>query len=215
MRQVLLIVLITSQFSVNAQQSNYKDSIIGIIRTIRKEVSNIDSESKTVNALKSTCVLNLNDVLLRLKNFQGTYHYKYVDAVNGTLSFSKRIGMQDSSAQIKMLHALNTDIRIKFYEIPNHFTANLYSDLLKVKVKTLKNGIEIKNLRICYSSLGFEINYANPDNTFQQLSSPAVEDMVPGYYEIWVTEDGKKEVLQLWKGEISPLKKNEIQLNIQ
>jgi hypothetical protein len=211
---VTLLILIAINQSVDARQFVPKDSIVQKLTQIRKELGQVKSGSTAIKTSVGRCILTINDALLMLDEFKKSYPGYYVASMERLLTFSKAIRSRDSSEQQEMLAILDADLTLKFRSIPNAIGSDLFSDLVQVRVVTTKQGGEIKNLRVRYTSLGYKVDYSRPDGNFQQLTSPSIEGLVPGFYKIWVTVDGDYKVIQEWKGEIDPQKSNVIQMFI-
>jgi hypothetical protein len=205
------LMLISSAYC----QINWKDSVITKLREIREEVLAISSPSTEVKTLGRNCALLINHTLLLLNEHKGNYPSSYVDALHQLTAFTKEIRKEDSSIQKQMLPVLYADIKLKFMERGNQMNNALYTDLVDVQVVTVNGNLPIKNLRVRYSLLGYKVDYSRPQKSFQRLTSPCNELMVPGYYEIWVTRDGDYKVLKNWSGEIRPDKTNIIELAIE
>jgi hypothetical protein len=216
MHKILFFVVgftLLSHVRVTDKTSN--EGIISGLREIQTEINKVSASSPSMKALKKECVLFINDAILRVGKTNKVYPEAYINSLKPLISFSKTIDSSALTDQEEILRLLWIDLRIKFKEIPNTLGADLYTDLVSVKVITMKGTSQISNLRVRYSSLGYKIDYNRPEGSFQRLTSPVEEGMVPGYYKIWVTSDGNFTVLQQWSGEIDPQKNNVVQMDIQ
>jgi len=210
----LLLCLLIIRLEVFSQDSVSKEVIIEKLRDIRDNVNKVENKSKVVQAQRKECRTLINDALVRLDAFTGDYPEAYDKSIDRLVRFSRELPNAPESSHEEMLTHLSRDIRIKFQERPNQLGGKLYNGLIKVSITSLKNGTTIHYLRVRYAALGYKIDHTRPESNFQQLTSPAIENIVPGFYEIWVTQDGDFKVLQRWVGEISPEKNNEIVINI-
>jgi hypothetical protein len=211
---VAFLILMAICQPVEARQLVSKDSIVQKLTQIRKELTLIKSVPEATKPYVGQCILTINDALLRLDGVKKSYPWHYITSLERLLTFVRTIRYKDSSAQKEMLAVLDSDLSLKFKSIRNAIGSDLFSDLVQVRVITMQQGGEIKNLRVRYTSLGYKVDYERPDGNFQQLTSPSIEALVPGYYKIWVTVDGDYKMIQEWKGEIDPQKSNVIQMFI-
>jgi hypothetical protein len=134
--------------------------------------------------------------------------------LNNLLFRSRQINEFTKVDQDKELDLIYKDLNIKFKERDNTLGSEFFNDLLTVKVECSRNGNPVKGLRVRYAAMGYQFKPSKPLGMFGTLTSPATDKLVPGYYWIWVTNDGDLSVLRRWEGEISPEKDNHIQLNI-
>lgn len=216
MRWVVLLMLSVGLCEcASARQTVSKDSIINKLRQVRSNLSTLKIVSASIKDKTKDNLLLINDIIRQLREYKRDYPAPYNIALNSLVQVSKTLKDQDSTTQLNILTVLYRDIRLKFTPKANQLDDQLFAELTPVKVITLRQGKEIRYLRVRYCPLGFQVDFKQPANSFQRLSSPVTEDIVPGYYLIWVTEDGRYDILQSWKGEIHPLKPNVIELNIQ
>jgi hypothetical protein len=212
---VLLTLSVVLCKCVSAGQDVSKDSIVNKLRQVRTHISTLKTSSAPVKNKVKDNLLLINDIIRQLRPFTRNYPAEYNIALNSLVQISQTLKDQDSTTQLNILTIMHRDISLKFTPKPNQLGDQLFAELTAVKVVTLRQGREVKHLRVRYCPLGFQVDFKQPGNSFQRLSSPVTEDMVPGYYLIWVTVDGNYDVLQSWKGEIHPLKSNVIEINIQ
>jgi hypothetical protein len=215
MKKVFLIFWLATVVLSAQAQNVPKDSVITNLRKIRNGLMSAPTASVAVNSSIKSCTVYINDVLLKLSDFKGNYPMAYVQSLHRLADLARSVKDLDSTEQLKVVSLLFGDLQLKFKEAPNQLGGALYNDLLKVTVETFGPSGQVGGLRVRYSFLGYKINYNRPDGSFQKLTSPGIEPMAPGWYEIWVTKDGDYTVLRNWSGEIGPDKENTIQLSIK
>lgn len=215
MRIYFLILFFSISYHVSFSQQNVKSEVlIEKLRTVRSAIELIDSKDEEVIQKRNNLRLLINDINIRLDVFDGTFPKQYLEALTDELKISKEISSKTKTEQISSLDFLYKDLSIKFKDRANTLKSQLYNDYIKVKVESSRNGITTKGLRVRYASKGYPFNPNKQQGMFGVLTSPAIENLIPGYYWIWITKDGDLTVLRKWDGELSPEKDNYIQFDI-
>lgn len=212
----LIILSVFIQLGASPQEKVDKEGLTSKLREIRSAVELLSSSDESVIKERNSLRLLINDIILRLDEFKDTFPQPYATSLTHLLFVSREISKSSNSIEQKnVLGLIFKDLQIKFKHRTNTLGGELFNDLLPVTVICKRKGAYVNNLRIRYAALGYAINTSNPDGSFQTLTSPASDKLVPGIYKLWATEDGKFTVLQSWSGELSPEKDNKIQLDLQ
>jgi hypothetical protein len=215
MRISVTIIICLTFFSVcRAQENVGKDKLINRLRDIRTAVQSLNSPSTIVIRQRNDLRLLLSDIIIRLDGFKGQFPKDYLLSLDKSLMLTTKMNTLDTAAQVSELFSVYRDLNLKFKDRPNTLGAQLFNGLLSVSVICRRNGKEVHDLRVRYASLGYALRLDHPDGSFPSLTSPAKGKLVPGYYQVWVTQDGAFSVLRSWSGEISPESDNSIQFNL-
>jgi len=191
-----------------------KEVVISRLKNIYETVRSVASRNEEVINERNELRLLINDIIIRVDQFGGEFPSQYVLSLDRIGSASRKLADTTAAAQIEILQGITRDLSIKFKDRSNTLSSRLFNDLLSVTVVCKRQGTAVPNLRVRYAALGYAQDPNNPDGSFQVLTSPAKEQMVPGYYLIWLTKDGSFTMLRSWKGEISPDKINTIQFDL-
>ena len=209
-----LIIGLFLQVTCQSQETIGREPVIAKLRDIRATVQAVANPDSNVIQKRNNLRLLISDVIIRVGAFEGEFPEAYASSLDKLIKASKLISALKSEEQIKLMGLIHNDLSIKFKNRSNTLGAELFGDLLRVTVSCSRKGVIVNNLRVHYAALGYQVNPSKPDGSFPILTSPANDKIVPGYYMIWVTEDGSFSVLRSWSGEISPERENAIQLDL-
>jgi len=214
MRHGLFLLLLLIGYVSHAQYYIDKLPVIRTLRNIRNALVDIAISSPEISSAKAKSKDIINNAIINIDSRTDSFPAAYNQALERLLLFVKSIPRDDSVAAKNMLLLLLRDVQLKFGKKPQQLSSAAYSYLLDVTVVTLRNKSPAPDLRIRYAPLGYKIDYEHPEGSFQNLSTPVTQKMVPGYYVIWVTNDGEFRKLVGMTVEIDPEQKNQINFNI-
>jgi hypothetical protein len=139
----------------------------------------------------------------------------YISSVKLLSQYASQIAAMRPDSQTQYLAVLSKDIHLKFDRSGDNAGPEGLLNLVTIQVETVNAKNEaISSLNIHCTALGYKVDYTKPGYTFQQLTSPVSEAIVPGYYLLWATKNGSAKPLSERIVEISPDKKNLIRLLI-
>lgn len=215
MRTLLfLCVVLVFANPLYCQETVTGAQLIGKLKEIRGAVAAITSADSTVLNKRNKLRLLVNDIIIRLDQFENSFPDQYLASLQILLRTANNIRNMAPAQQRDIMDLLYEDLNLKFKDRANTLGAQVFNDLLPVTVVSKQKGVPVSSLRVRYSALGYDDNPAQPDGSFRILTSPATEKLVPGYYKIWVTHDNDFTVISSWTGEISPEQNNTVELTI-
>ncbi|HTF29917.1 MAG TPA: hypothetical protein VK625_13785, partial [Flavitalea sp.] len=131
-------------------------------------------------------------------------------------SYSISILGRPRSGQVKHMQYLSKDIERKFKRTGDHINVGKLLKLVPVEVATVDTASKpVSNLNVHYTSIASKIDYNFPEYTFQNLTSPASEGMVPGLYMMWVTRGNDRRPLSEKMVDVDPAKSNKIRMPVR
>lgn len=211
---ILSLLFLISTVSLFAQKAVAKDDVIKTLKSIRSKLVAIPvdtaAESEQITAIRT----QLNYAILNIEKDADSFPASYLESLEklAVIVDLARVNTQEKS---QILEIVSKDIRSKFSRPPDKMNSDSYIKLVKVVVMTQKEGQPVNNLRIHYNGLGYNINYSLPNYTFQDVTGPVQEDLVPGYYVMWAKKDGDPKILGKIITEINPAKENKITITIE
>jgi hypothetical protein len=215
MRYLVLAMSILFPFHLFVEHGSIgKEAVILRLKNIYETVQSVTSSNEEVINERNDLRMLINDIIIRVDQFKGEFPSQYVLSLDRLGSAARKLPDTTAAVQIEILRGISRDLSIKFKDRSNTLSSRLFNDLISVTVVSERRGTAVSHLRVRYAALGYSQDPNNPDGSFQTLTSPAKEQMVPGYYLIWLTEDGSFAMLRNWKGEISPDKTNTIQFDL-
>jgi len=203
--RILLFILIFTKLSPAYCQQ--PDNVVSKLEFIRDELAELNCDCEA--EIDSSVVL-INKGLANLSMHPVQISKKYKASIDGITALAKGIKNRPAQESKQMLRDLLKDLKAKFKDEKHYAENQSLFRLVEVKVLTKNATSEISNLAVHYSLLGYAVDYNHPSNTFLNLTSPAVADLVPGLYHMWVTKPNNTTVLSERKVEVDPAKKTNI-----
>ena len=197
-----------------AQNEVSKDDIITSLRLVRNNLGAFSSPTAAQREKIDTIRMQINFAILNIDKDPDKFPKVYLQSLDQLAEFVKS-NSQDATDKNKILDMVAKDLKLKFSKPPDQISSTAYTKLIKVSVMTQKGGKPVKNLRVHYNGLGYKINYSAPNYSFQNVTGPVQDQLVPGLYVLWATKDGDSGVLGQVITEIDPVKENKITIIVQ
>lgn len=208
---LFLFTLMPVTLYVNAQDK--KAAMRQDLKTLRSNLASLPYSDTEKNRLRNL----VNRAISCLDWTESdSISSQYISSVTLLSEYAAKINAMGSDTQSHYLAILSKDIKLKFDRNGDHATrpAGLLN-MVSIHVETVNDRNEaVPSLNIHCTALGYKLDYTKPGYTFQQLTSPVSEAIVPGYYLLWATKNGSTQPLSEKIVEISPEKKNIIKLLI-
>ena len=205
---LLCIILLTIVFSANAQDIVDKQKIIKQLQLLRNSIAKPKSTDVQFLQNQNSCRTIINDAIINIDSRDKDFPIQYLDALISLTRFSDGLLTANSENRSRNLQAIKKDLIIKFNSGEQKLNSGEITRLVQMSVFTYQKGRPANSLRVNYSALGNFTNYLSPDHQFTRLTSPASEEMVPGIYEMWITNDGGTTVLRRMQIEVNPSNHN-------
>jgi len=169
----------------------------------------MSSEVSNNNALISQFIKIIN-------RSDATYPDLYNKSIGLLVKLAGETKDGNIAEQLEFLSLVSKDLESKLFISDSSAQLNsiplCLSVEVTVRVKSLQG--DVNNLRVNCTPLGYSVNFYEPFFSFSRLTSPAVDQIPPGYYLFWITDDGSFKPKRSIKKEIKPNVKNIIEFSI-
>jgi hypothetical protein len=179
--QVAAILLFTAT-PFPAQNAN-KRLIASALESLRETASTLPQNDSVQSILRS--ISWLQDRTQTWTPANATEGLTFLSSLGEILQAVRDLPA-GNAARETVLTAVEEDLRIKVEHCREHGLASMQS----VAVVTKRNGIEeVKGLTVLYVPKFFQAKPTGHTREFNDFSSPALADLVPGKYIIWSREN--------------------------
>lgn len=216
MQRIFFLFLLLNYSCLNlfAQDEVSKDDIITALKSVRTKVVAITSPTSSQNEKIQAIKSKINFAILNIDKDPDKFPKAYLQSLEQLSAFAE-YASQDSVDKNHILDVIAKDLELKFSKPPDKISSTSYIKLVKVSVMTRKGAEPVKNLRVHYNGLGYAIDYAAPSHSFQGVTGPLKDNLVPGYYVLWATKDSDLKMLGKITIEIDPTRENNIIIIVQ
>lgn len=210
--RLLLFCLVWLPAALHVKAQDKKTEMRQELRSLRNNIALLPYSNAERNQLRN--LVNRAVTCLDWTNADSISPH-YISSVKLLSQYASQIAGMKPDSQLQYLNILSKDIQLKFDRRGDNAAPAGLLNLVTIQVETVNAKSEaISSLNIHCTALGYKVDYAKPGYTFQQLTSPVSEAIVPGYYLLWATKSGSAKPLSERIVEISPDKKNVIRLLI-
>jgi hypothetical protein len=210
---ILLLLTLNVSFASLAQDRVKKNEVVKSLRKLRNNINQIDCLPPNSICSDLTLTINfINKQILSVNNANQDYPIQYIHSLEYFTTAFENLTIEDSLKQ--KLSLLRKDLNLKFKVSGSNMATVPNNKLAAVHVIAKNNSGPVHNLRVHCSPSGFRVNYSNPFLSFGHLTSPAIHNLVPGFYTFWLIHENTNTILGKTTKEIIPGETNKIEISV-
>lgn len=200
---LFLVAMVFTCLSAFGQNVD-KKRIVETLREIRTTIASLHQQSGSSAKRLDNCRQIINDAIINIDSRDAPFSESYLQSLLAVKMLVNSVNSANQESQPKIIEIVFSDLRLKFKYLTGGIVDQGFAQFVSVTVVTKGKS----NLRVNYTGLGYNVDHKNPEHQFKRLTSPATEEMVPGIYEVWITNDKDNKVLKSQQVEIDPGKKD-------
>jgi hypothetical protein len=211
---LFIIILVPAAYS---QTSVPKEQILSELQSLRVAILETNSTDNDFRTYQNQCRTMISGARVLIDSHDNSFPLVYLESLQSLTHLANQMVSAGPAEQNKFIRLILTDLSLKFKTSENDLAPGQLVSLINVTVAVTKsNGKPAMNLRVKYCPIGYDPDYQHPTHIFITLTSPAYDELAPGIYYLWLSEDGETQALRQIQVVIDPAKHDHtIQINLR